>query len=177
MVLGIIIGRVNDRRFERLVKSHWLAVSTYAHSLASTPTIAEHAIQETFLRAWRYLDSFGGRGSFEGWLIRICRNCVYDLEAAEPPLDTASTAQISPSEPPNHRLHVVDAIARLPRLQREVIALCGLLDYDYETAARLLEVPIGTVRSRLSRARANLTIQLADQNPDHEPSSPKRDVA
>ncbi len=75
--------RGDEARFELLVRENARSIRTYAHSVASTPTIAEDATQETFLRAWRYLDSFRGSGSQQGWLIRICRNAVYDLEAKE----------------------------------------------------------------------------------------------
>ena len=57
-----------------------------------------------------------------------------------------------------HELH--DLVGRLPVHQREVVALCALLGFDYAGAAELLDVPIGTVRSRLHRARAAIAEQL-----------------
>jgi len=156
----VYVDLVRSKRFESLVATHHRSVRTYAHSLASTPTIAEHAIQETFLRAWKYLDSFGRNGSFEGWLLRITRNCVYDLEAIERKQVVVELNQRTVSQSPDHQHEVIDAVARLPVLQREVITLCGLLGYDYETAARILDVPVGTVRSRLNRARSALAIEL-----------------
>lgn len=149
-----------DRRFEELVRANQRAVRTYARSLASTPTIAEDATQETFLRAWRFLDSFRGEGSFEGWLLRICRNCLHDLEAKErrrlPLVEDACRLSVSP----DHRHELLDVIERLPLDQREVIVVCGILGYDYESAAAVLDAPIGTIRSRLHRARTNLSRQL-----------------
>ena len=53
-------------------------------------SLAEEAVQETFLRAWKYQDSFARRGSFEGWLIRICRNCVIDLAQRAARTDTTA---------------------------------------------------------------------------------------
>ncbi len=158
---------MQDRRFEQLVRANHRAVSTYAQSMASTPSIAEDAIQETFLRAWRYLDSFRGEGSFEGWLIRICRRCVFDLEARERrsagpsglvPLDDEA---MSRSELPDHRSETLALLDSLPPDQREVIVLCGVLGYEYESAAAVLDIPVGTVRSRLHRARAALSQALA----------------
>lgn len=158
--------RVHDRRFEELVRAHHRAVSTYAQSMASTPSIAEDAIQETFLRAWRYLDSFRGDGSFEGWLVRICRRCVFDLESRErrsaAVFDAVSLDQMAVIriQPPDHRGETMSLLASLPADQREVIVMCGMLGYDYEAAAAVLDIPIGTVRSRLHRARAALTRAL-----------------
>lgn len=158
---------MQDRRFEELVRANHRAVSTYAQSMASTPSIAEDAIQETFLRAWRYLDTFRGDGSFEGWLIRICRRCVFDLEARERrsagpcgsvPLDDDAGA--GPSELPDHRSETLVLLGALPPDQREVIVLCGVLGYGYEAAAAVLDIPIGTVRSRLHRARSALSQAL-----------------
>lgn len=160
-----------DAQFEQLVNDHARAITTYARSVAGTSTIAEDAVQETFLRAWRHLDSFRGTGSREGWLLRICRNAIYDLEAKErrsvpaedamvvrldheplgsdgvaAPFDIDELAGIQVSELLNH----------LPVLQREVVVLCAMLGYSYEAAAEVLDTPVGTVRSRLSRARHSL---------------------
>jgi RNA polymerase sigma-70 factor, ECF subfamily len=61
---------------------------------------------------------------------------------------------------PDHRQDLLDVIERLPLDQREVIVLCGILGYDYESAAAVLDAPVGTIRSRLHRARTNLSRQL-----------------
>jgi len=159
-------GSVHDQRFEELVRAHHGSVRTYARSLASTPTIAEDATQETFLRAWRYLDSFRGEGSFEGWLIRICRNCLHDLEARERPSVDLANVVWSLAEPADHSSELLAVVQELPLAQREVVVLCGVLGYDYETAATILDTPVGTIRSRLSRARAALAA-LIDERPAH----------
>lgn len=146
-------------RFEALVRAHAGAVSAYARAVAPDPWTADDAVQETFLRAWKYLDSFRGRGSFEGWLIRICRNCVIDLVTSRPlPVDEHVPER---SAAPDTSSEVYDLVDRLPMQQREVVALCGLLGFDYATVADILGVPVGTVRSRLHRARAILEQQLA----------------
>jgi RNA polymerase sigma-70 factor, ECF subfamily len=128
--------------------------------MASTSTIAEDAVQETFLRAWKYLDSFRGRGSFEGWLIRICRRCVIDLEATEAWSMPLADAELAAIEEPDYRADTLSVAAGLPIEQREVLVLVGVLGYDYESAAEVLDVPIGTVRSRLHRARSALSEAL-----------------
>jgi RNA polymerase sigma-70 factor (ECF subfamily) len=157
-----------ERRFEHLVREHHSAVSAYARAMTGDTTLAEDAVQETFLRAWRYLDSFRGEGSFEGWLIRICRRCVIDLARAEQ--RQAQLVDVPSPEIHDHgsTLEVSSRVAALPKEQREVLVLCGVLGYDYETAAAVLDLPVGTVRSRLSRARQRLAAELRPRTGESE---------
>ena len=162
---GLLVA-VRDRRFEQLVRTHQQAVRAYARSMASTPANADDAVQETFLRAWRYLDSFRGDGSFEGWLIRICRRCVIDVEARERRSADASAAAGAAwhqATGPDEQGETLALVAGLPPEQREVVVLCGVLGYDYESAAAVLDIPIGTVRSRLHRGRAALAQALGPE--------------
>ena len=150
---------ISDRRFARLVCEHAGAVGSYARAVAPDRWTAEDAVQETFLRAWQYRDSFRSTGSFEGWLIRICRNCLIDFAAinvAQPVLAVPDLVDETSHELPE----LYDLLARLPVHQREVVVICSLLGFDYAGAAELLDVPIGTVRSRLHRARAAIAQQL-----------------
>lgn len=154
---GRLNGVVTERRFDELVRRHYRAVLAYARATTS-PALAEDAVQETFLRAWRYFDSFRGDGSFEGWLIRICRRCIIDLAEREQRVASAALPVIV--EHPDHQSETMMIIEQMSPQHREVLALCGLLGYDYDTAAEVLDVPVGTVRSRLSRARALLAEAL-----------------
>ncbi len=151
---------MNDNdRFDELVRNHTNAVSTYARAISSDQWVAEEAAHETFVRAWQYLDSFRGEGSFEGWLLRICRNCVTDIAAQrwnETPLESLPEEGVVDVD----SFAVDDLLGLLPLPQREVITLCGVLGYDYQAAADILGIPIGTVRSRLSRARSSLAEDL-----------------
>ncbi|MFN8025157.1 MAG: RNA polymerase sigma factor [Acidimicrobiia bacterium] len=150
------------RRFEQLVAAHAGAVTAYARAMTNDRWAADDAVQETFLRAWKYLDSFRGNGSFEGWLIRICHNCVIDLARGR--TDTPDDRLPDHAQAPDHSSEVHDLIERLPAEQREVVALCGVLGYDYAAAAAILDVPVGTIRSRLHRARAALERELTVTN-------------
>lgn len=170
-------ARGDEARFEALVRTHGRSVRAYAHSVASTPTVAEDATQETFLRAWRYLDSFRGSGPVEGWLIRICRNAVHDLESKErrsAPVAPSSIVRLdhlgaettlgAAAATMEADFEVLEHIGRLALVHREILVLCGLLGYDYEAAATILDIPVGTVRSRLHRARSALDSQLAAED-------------
>jgi len=148
-----------EQRFDALVRAHAGAVSAYARAVAGDPWTAEDAVQETFLRAWRYFDTYDGRGSVEGWLIRICRNCLVDLASRPLPEPHRVVPEVGMAPDSSH--DVYDLLERLPLAQREVLALCGVLGYDYESAAVLLDVPVGTVRSRLHRAREAVRREMA----------------
>ena len=149
---------ISDRRFARLAREHSGAVAAYARAVAPDLWAAEDAVQETFLRAWKYRDSFNATGSFEGWLIRICRNCLIDLASKTVDRPTDAVPEVVAANDGLHELY--DLVSRLPIHQREVVTVCAILGYDYAGAAELLEIPIGTVRSRLHRARTAIAEQL-----------------
>lgn len=117
-------------------------------------------MQETFLKAWQHLDSFRGDGCFEGWLIRICRNTIYDLSDRERRRPTAGLAEVERTEPTttdDGMTEIWDLVEHLPLDQREAVVLVTVLGYSYEDAGAVLDVPVGTVRSRVHRGRARLT--------------------
>ena len=146
---------MSDERFEKLVKEHHRSVFAYARSMTQSVNLAEEATQDTFVKAWKHLDSFRGDGSFEGWLLRICRHCVFDISKRE---NSGVVVSLEPPVTvPDHQSDLWAMIDTLSVDDREILVVCGVLGYDYESAATLLDVPIGTVRSRLSRARARLS--------------------
>ena len=168
--------------FEQLVRTHADAVHAYARGLSSDAWLAEEAVQITFMRAWKYQDSFKGNGSYEGWLIRICRNVVFDLakkRSHDQPLDHVVEHVADRDTDQTSEAEIGDLIKDLPMAQREVLVLCGVMGYDYESAAELLDVPVGTVRSRLHRGRAALSVALADAavGETAPPATPSRPVA
>ncbi len=148
---------MNDRVFDELVRTHEVALTTFARSLTRDPSSVEEAVQETLVRAWKYLDSFDRRGSFEGWILRICRNVVIDQAnaAARRPASFAAhelDRMMQPRE--NDATHeIIELLHQLSVDHREVLVIVGVLGLSYEEAAGTLDVPIGTVRSRLGRAR------------------------
>lgn len=150
------------QNFEKIVRTHADAVHGYARALSNDAWLAEEAVQITFMRAWKYQDSFRGEGSYEGWLIRICRNVVFDLakkSSTDQSLDHVVERAADVSAP--SATEIDDLLETLPGAQREVLMLCGVMGYDYESAAEILDVPVGTVRSRLHRGRTALS-QLLD---------------
>ena len=147
---------VNERKFDALVREHSPSLTTFARSLVRDRWAAEEAVQDTLVRAWKYIDTFDARGSFEGWLIRICRNVITDHgiaasrrpAAMHPEILQAQSAPVAADE--SH--DIMSLIHQLSPSHAEVLVIVGVLGYSYEEAAEIIEIPIGTVRSRLLRA-------------------------
>ncbi len=164
------------RRFERLALPHLDAAYNLARWLARNPADAEDVAQEAYLRAYRYFDAFQG-GNFRVWLLTIVRNS-FTTWAREnrsvrmtflPDTPVAETAEreqtmwgTPPRDPEALLLETLDGqmlerlMLRLPSDYREVLLLREAEDLSYKDIATVIGVPIGTVMSRLARARLAL---------------------
>lgn len=149
-----------DAQFDAVMREHLAAVSAYARSATSRRHVAEEAVQETFIRAWRYWPTFRHESSVLSWLITICRRVIIDLVQKDTITEPLPVDVIDRND--NFETTALqELVAQLPLPQREVVVLCAFLGFDYETAATTLNIPIGTIRSRLARARETLGEQLA----------------
>jgi len=168
-------------RFEQLVVPLLDDAMRLAAWLAGSRSDAEDIVQEAMLRAYKYLDRFSG-SAFRPWLLAIVRNTamtwlkrnrsdkvvlVPDFQSSEPERDLVAVQ----AESPEHALLLRDladqlnrAVAALPAEFREVIVLRELHDLSYKEIAAVVDVPIGTVMSRLSRARRLLMDALPEQS-------------
>ena len=162
-------------RFERAVLPHMSAAFTLAMYLMRNTSDAEDAVQEAVLRAVRYLPTLRDEDA-RSWFLtivrRVCWNVLRayrtdDVETVSMdavPLqlvDNTDTPDIS-AERMQIRERVRDAIDQLPMLLRETIVLRELQSLSYAEIATITEVPLGTVMSRLARARARLAELLRD---------------
>jgi RNA polymerase sigma factor (sigma-70 family) len=166
--------REDYTRFTSVVLPHLDAAYNLAHWLTGNRTDAEDVVQEASLRAFRAIRGFAGT-SARGWVLSIVRNTAYswlrknrptavvaveDLEAVEialvkqgdPDADTPEAALIAQTDAKQLRA----AIAALPTPFREALVLRDIEGLDYREIAEATEVPIGTVMSRLARARGRL---------------------
>ncbi|HRN66883.1 MAG TPA: sigma-70 family RNA polymerase sigma factor [Promineifilum sp.] len=159
--------------FNRLVVQHQELVFNVAYRIMGDPAVAEDVAQETFITAYQSLKSFRG-GSFKSWLIRVATNRCYDELRRRKRRPQTSLDEImdenesfaflrSPNEGPEaHRQRVELALViehclkGLPDDQRIVTVLGDVEGYDYQEIANITRVSLGTVKSRLSRARAKL---------------------
>ena len=166
--------------FNRLVRTYERQAYAVALRLMRRPELAEDATQDAFIQAYRALDTFRG-GSFRAWLMRIVTNRCYDVlrsatrRAADSLDDQMFEAEphwssiAAPDDPVGRATQaelgrlLEGALARLPNDQRLAVILCDVQGYAYEEAAEIMNVAIGTVKSRLSRARSALRAMIREQ--------------
>ena len=152
------------RRFEQSVLPHFDAAYNLARWLTRNDQDAQDVAQEAVLRAYRFFDSL--RGEAKPWLLAIVRNSCFTWLAANRPAETVGfedgAVELLPSDEDGPEVQAArnfdrrmlnDAIAGLPAQFREVLILRELEDLSYKNIARIVDVPIGTVMSRLARAR------------------------
>jgi RNA polymerase sigma-70 factor (ECF subfamily) len=167
-----------DREFAELALPHLPYVTRVARALARDESDAEDLVQETFLRAYRYWDSFQAGTDCRRWLAQICRNVMADSQRRQRLEDPVEHAQLeSMAAVQMHeaalaaglgdmytRLDlgpaILAAIGRLEPIFRDVVVLSDIEELTYDEIAAQLEIPVGTVRSRLYRARRHLQEQL-----------------
>jgi RNA polymerase sigma-70 factor, ECF subfamily len=155
--------------FDELIRRHHAAILTLARVLTGGRGDADDLAQEVFVRAWRSLRGFRGDSSFRTWLHRVAINVVRTSQAKEARLArlfVRRSKDDEPFDPPAAtepfdaelaRRQAIDrALATLPGELRVAVTLRDLQGLEYKEIAALLNVPIGTVESRIFRARQRL---------------------
>ncbi len=172
-------ARKGDRRaFDALVSEARPRAFAVALKVLHNPDDAEDAVQEAFVKVWRYLGRFEGRASFSTWIHRIVMNASLDQlrrHGARPEghveeeSDASFEHDAAPSvhDTPEHHVRAAEAgvivhaaLDRLPPAHRQALALRELEDRSYEEIAVAAHCPVGTVMSRLHHARKKLTAEL-----------------
>jgi len=167
-------------RFARLVTPHIDAAYNLARWLCGNEQHAQDIAQDAVLRAWQYFGSFHGE-SGRPWLLGIVRRAFFDWRAGqkrdalhEEPLESETHEQVADESlwaqsPESWAARFADAavlnaaLAALPLHYREALVLRELEDLSYKEIARVIDVPVGTVMSRLARARELMLKALKDQ--------------
>ncbi len=171
----------DDAAFSELVTQYIASAQRLAHQILRTEEAASDAVQEALIKVHRALPRFQD-GNFRSWLLRIVTNTCYDylrsqrrratvsLEDLTEPAGTEFPA-LRADEQQNPELVVtrqeslqflLRTIDDLPEWHRDVVLLVDVHGYDYAEAATMLDLPLGTVKSRLSRARATLRDRLLE---------------
>jgi RNA polymerase sigma-70 factor (ECF subfamily) len=166
--------------FNQLVLVYQDLAYQQAYWLLGDPDSAEDVTQDSFLKAFQALSSFRG-SSFRGWLLRIVTNSAYDilrrsqrhprqplfpegdngeeLESASWLADPATSVQQAVEQKElSEKVSVL--IDQLPKTYRDVLMLVDLYEFDYAEVAETMHIPIGTVKSRLARARLQMQEKL-----------------
>jgi RNA polymerase sigma-70 factor (ECF subfamily) len=145
----------------RLVEREIPRLRRYARALTHSADRADDLVQETLLRAIAKAHLWQRGTDIRAWLFTIMHNQYVNMvrramrEEATVDIEQMTSSLVATTDPvASRQLHELErALAHLAGEQREVILLVGLEGMSYETAARILSVPVGTVRSRLSRGR------------------------
>ena len=162
--------------FNRLVLAYQDMVYNHAYRMMGEDESADDATQSTFISAYNHLSSFRG-GSFKAWLLRIVTNACYDelrrrkrrpTVPLEPLDDTGEEVEsarwmIDPAEQPEDRAERVElqraiqhCLDNLPDEFRSAVIMVDIQGMDYSEASQVVRKPIGTIKSRLARARLRL---------------------
>ena len=164
----------NREAFDELVRRHQAAMIMLARVLTSGRGDAEDLAQDVFVRAWRSLQGFRGESTFRTWLHRVAINVIRTSQTRQGRLvrvfaprdhDEVRLDPASGEEPLDitlARRQVIErALATLPEELRVAVTLRDMQGLDYKEIAAALDVPIGTVESRIFRARQRLKPLLA----------------
>lgn len=154
-----------EQALAELYHASYRRLVTQMYAFTTDLTEAQDVVQEAFARALARPGGLSDVDAPEAWLRTVALNVVRRRWRRRQILDTIllrdrPVAQLVASAPSPERADLQAALAELPRQYREVIVLHYLADLAVDEVARLLEVPVGTVKSRLSRARAALAARL-----------------
>ncbi|MDA1101359.1 MAG: RNA polymerase sigma factor [Proteobacteria bacterium] len=149
----------------------------FARALVGDSSVADDLVQDCLLRALGRLGLWRQGGNMRAWLFTILRNLHKNRlrqssrRPPELPIDEVSGISSAPAQEQQLALRdLSQALASLPEPQREVVLLIGLEGMSYKDTARILDVPVGTVMSRLSRGREALRNLMNDGGLDDKPS-------
>lgn len=178
------IGPHSGINVRAALQSDWPRLYKVAYAWCHDPHLARDLAQETVARALRSRERMPNAQAMTVWLFKIMHNCWMDqLRRQRPTVDVEEAGLVSDSDPErchhaaqiSARIHT--ALASLSESQRQVFTLAVLEGMSYEQVAAILEIPTGTVMSRLWRARQRLQALLIDLAPPSSPSlSPLRRV-
>ena len=171
--------RQKQLEFQKEAVVHLNSLYNYALHLTMNPSDAEDLVQETYLKAYRFFNSFERGTNCKAWLFKILKNNYInrfrknskepgkvDYDLIKDFYHSIKDIQNDTSEAESDYFHsllheeVYQALHSLPEEFREVIQLCDIDGFTYEEIANMVESPIGTVRSRLYRGRKLLREQL-----------------
>ena len=162
IISRVLQGKKEEFRF--LVREHQDKVYAMILRQVGDPEIAKELTQEVFLRAYKHLSQFRHEANFSTWLIRIALNQTnsyfssrrYKEAKQSTSIDAVELGSLQTEAPQDRLLDIKrlrTIISELKPMYREIMVLCCFEEKSYEDAADILGIPVGTVRSRLNKAR------------------------
>lgn len=171
------VRAVPTNSFRDLLTSEIPNLRAFAVSLSGSVHLADDLVQETLLKAWSNASSFREGTNMRAWLFTILRNSYFSLyrkrsrEVRDADGIYAQTLSVTGSQ--ESSIDLADfrtALGKLPEEQREVLIMVGASGLSYEEAAEVCQVAVGTIKSRLNRARIKLA-DLLGMRPELKPES------
>lgn len=160
-----------DPGFEHSLVAAIPHLRAFARSFANDAARADDLVQETLVKAWNSQDSFTPGTNFRAWLFTILRNVYFSQhrklrrEVDDPDDQYQNSLAVMPEQ--YGHLDLADfraALERLPHDQREALVLVGAEGFSYEEAAQICGCAVGTIKSRVNRARNRLAGLLGDED-------------
>jgi RNA polymerase sigma factor (sigma-70 family) len=172
----VLLRRIGDgdgTALAALYQRHAGRLFGFLQRCVGDPMVAEEVLQDTLLAVWRSADRYAGRSSARTWLFGIARRQAHNrLRVRQPPfvaLDSLADRADPAPGPEQHAIAAIQgaaaatAFAGLAATHREVLALAFAARISHQEIAEILEIPVGTVKSRLHHARAALATALAER--------------
>lgn len=165
--------RISQRReLKKLVVNNRDRLYRMAYAWTHDPYLADDLVQQAVCKALDRTDQLRDLAAAEGWLFRILANCLTDHHRAKREYLSGEDLHMVDERTPERLTQqqqlvsrVRQAVARLPLPQRQVVTLVDLEGFAYATVAQILDIPVGTVMSRLCRGRRVLKEHLIDVRP------------
>jgi RNA polymerase sigma-70 factor, ECF subfamily len=156
-----------SKQFREQIIAAIPGLRAFGLSLTARSDRADDLVQETLMKAWKHHDSFEAGSNMRAWLYTILRNEFYtQLRKRKREVEDADgfySSKVAVHAEQEGHLDMADlrvALAKLPEDQREAIILVGASGFSYEEAADICAVAVGTIKSRVNRARAKLAVLL-----------------
>jgi RNA polymerase sigma-70 factor (ECF subfamily) len=178
MAGNFLPGISHRRAFRKLVGNSRARLYRMAYAWTHNPHLADDLVQQTLCKALNSRKQLRDLGAAEAWLFRILANCLKDYHRAKREVLSAEELVIVDNRTPEHESeeqqlveNVRYAVSKLPLAQCQVVTLVDLEGFTYATVAETLEIPVGTVMSRLCRGRQTLRTFLTEVRPQLQSES------
>jgi RNA polymerase sigma-70 factor (ECF subfamily) len=178
--MGVLSGINQKRVFRKILSNSRGRLYRMAYAWTHDPALADDLVQQTYYKALRSQKQLRDIDAADAWLFRILKNCLADHHRARKELLSDDELISIEKRTPEHEAQdeqvaqrVRQAVRSLPLPQCQVVTLVDLEGFAYVAVSQILDIPVGTVMSRLSRGRRALRDRLLDVNKEVLKSSPK----
>lgn len=161
-IASLLASGRRTEAFEALLLAYQDKVFRLCYSMLGDGAQAEDAAQESFLRIWKSMDRYRGESALGTWIFSITRNvCLTAISkrAWSAPIEAAERRA---PDPPDRQRDILRLVRQLPDNYRQVVMLFYMEGRSYDEVARMLGVPVGTVKTHLHRARQQLATMMKE---------------